>query len=495
MGNSKNAGRKISGGKCGNIVRALPAAGVMACASVNTVQADGTVSTILSPPAQTALHYDENYSYLKDPATRTNLLDPLKFIPLCQQGDIYLTLGGQVRDRYEFFNNNVFGKGVQDPNGYNLIRTMLDADLHLGPYFRVFAEGISATEQGREGGPRPSDVNEADLYQAFVDLIIPVTTDSSLTLRAGRQVIVFGALRLLGVSDFTNVRRNSDGVRATFNSPGNTLDVFYERPVQVSEYDFDHDTPRTFLTGLYDTWMVPGALAHAIKAKVEAYTLYVQRLSNTFNTTTAGEKRYTFGTRWTANPKPFDFDLEGDYQLGTFNGEDTRAFSIAEITGYSLEQAMFTPRLFLGFDIASGGDRNHPGDAFDQLFPSGHDQFGTIDAIGRQNIIDVHPGATFNLVENKPGAKELSLLAQYRQFWRESDQDAVYTSSGSIQRTGSGTSATGVGGELDFQLNWQLNRYISAYTGYAHFFHGAFISATGPANDIDFVYTAMNFTF
>jgi hypothetical protein len=53
----------------------------------------------------------------------------------------------------------------------------------------------------------------------------------------------------------------------------------------------------------------------------------------------------------------------------------------------------------------------------------------------------------------------------------------------------------GVGGELDFQLNWQLDRHISAYTGYAHFFHGAFISATGPANDIDFVYTAMTFNF
>jgi hypothetical protein len=66
---------------------------------------------------------------------------------------------------------------------------------------------------------------------------------------------------------------------------------------------------------------------------------------------------------------------------------------------------MFTPRTFLGFDIASGGRRHNPGDAFDQLFPSGHDQFGIIDAIGRQNIIDVHPGFTLTLLENKPGAQ------------------------------------------------------------------------------------------
>jgi hypothetical protein len=135
------------------------------------------------------------------------------------------------------------------------------------------------------------------------------------------------------------------------------------------------------------------------------------------------------------------------------------------------------------------------GDAFDQLFPSGHDQFGIIDAIGRQNIIDVHPGVTWNLLENKPGAQRLKLLTQYRQFWRESDQDAVYTSSGSILRTSGGSDASAVGGEVDVQLSWQLDRHIGAYMGYCHFFHGEFISETGPHNDIDFAYTAVTFTF
>jgi hypothetical protein len=156
---------------------------------------------------------------------------------------------------------------------------------------------------------------------------------------------------------------------------------------------------------------------------------------------------------------------------------------------------MFTPRAFVGFDIASGGSHQRPGDAFDQLFPSGHDQFGIIDAIGRQNIIDVHPGATLTLLENKPGAQRLTLLTQYRQFWRESDQDAIYTSSGSILRTSGGSDAGAIGGEVDVQLSWRLDRCISGYAGYCHFFHGQFISATGPHDDIDFAYTALTFTF
>ena len=469
-------------------------ASTLAFAVLSYARADDTVPTAMSPPAHTALRYDEDYSYLKDPSARKNLFDSLKYIPLNKQGDWYLTLGGELRDRYEFFNNYTFGSGTQDHDGYNLLRVMTDADVHLGEYVRVFTEGISATEQDRADGPRASDENEFGLYQAFVDLKIPLAADASLTLRAGRQVIVFGAQRLIGVSDFTNVRRTDDGVRATLATPGNTLDVFYAQPVRVLPHQFDDDTPDTYFGGVYDTWEVPGFLAKA-KTKLETYALYDRRASITFNQTTSGESRYTFGTRFTSNPKPFDFDLEVDYQFGRFDYQSTHAFSVAAIGGYSLEEVTFTPRAFLGFDVASGGDRNHPGDAFDQLFPSGHDQFGIIDAIGRQNIIDVHPGVTLTLLENKPGAQRLTLLTQYRQFWRQSNQDAVYTSSGTVLRASGGSNSSDIGGEVDCQVNWQLNHYISGYAGYCHFFHGSFISDTGPHGDIDFAYSALTFTF
>jgi hypothetical protein len=477
------------------IIRTL-AAGALAVTLLSTAHADDTIPSVMSPPAHKELRYDEDYSYLEDPAARTNFLDSLKYIPLDERGGSYLTLGGQLRERYENFQNYTFGSGPQSPDGYNLLRAMTDADLHLGQYVRIFVEGLSAIEQGRVGGPRPSDVNAAAVYQAFLDVKIPLSSDTSLTLRAGRQVIVFGAQRLIGVSDFTDVRRTDDAIRATLTTPGNKLDLFYARPVRVRPYEFDDDVPGgNYFAGIYDTWDVPGAWAKAVKTKLEMYALYANRPSMTFNTTTAGEDRYTLGTRVTANPKPFDFDLEPDYQFGQFNGEATHSFSVAMIGGYTLEKTMFAPRTFVGFDIASGGSHNRPGDAFDQLFPSAHDQFGIIDAIGRQNIIDVHPGVTLNLLENKPGIHRLTLLTQYRQFWRESDQDAVYTSSGTILRASGGSDASAIGGEVDVQVNCQFNRYISAYTGYCHFFHGSFISETGSHNDIDFAYSALTFTF
>jgi len=482
------------GGVQNSVLFRTAAASVLGLAVLSVAKAEGNDPPAGSPPVFTALRYDEDYSYLKDPADRTDAFDPIKYIPLTESGESYLSLGGQVRDRYEYFQNYNFGSGPQDPNGYNLVRVLLNADLHLGPHVRVFVQGISATEQGRVGGPRSSDENEFGLQQAFVDFMLPLGADAGLTLRGGRQVIAFGDQRLIGVSDWTNVRRTFDGARATLTSPGNTLDVFYARPVNVKPYEFDDDVPGTYIAGVYDTWK-PHGVWEAAQPAVEAYALYVQRENMTYNTTAATEQRFTLGTRLTANPRPFDFDVEGDYQFGRFNDQATHSFSVAVIGGYTFENALLMPRVFLGSDIASGGQNNNPGNTFDQLFPSGHDQFGIIDEIGRQDIIDVHPGVTFTLLQNKRGAQNVTLLTQYRQFWRESAQDAVYNSSGSVVRAANGSTARGIGGELDFQLNWQFTRHLSGYAGYCHFFPGAFIAATGPDKPIDFAYWALTFTF
>src|SRR5438132_12768777 len=45
--------------------------------------------------------YEEDYSYLRDPRFSTDFFDPLKFIPLAEEGDVYLTLSGEARFRYD----------------------------------------------------------------------------------------------------------------------------------------------------------------------------------------------------------------------------------------------------------------------------------------------------------------------------------------------------------------------------------------------------------
>src|SRR4051794_10489903 len=71
-------------------------------------------------PAYALLRQDENYSYLRTPACRTDFWDPIKYMPLNATGDRYLTIGGEIREWYEGFHNANWGEGPQDGNGYLL---------------------------------------------------------------------------------------------------------------------------------------------------------------------------------------------------------------------------------------------------------------------------------------------------------------------------------------------------------------------------------------
>src|SRR4029079_5124066 len=175
---------------------------------------------------------------------------------------------------------------------------------------------------------------------------------------------------------------------------------------------FDPDVPGTQFIGVYDTWKDGGVLPR-LRTQLELYGLYVHRPQITFNETTASESRYTFGARVTAYPDPFDVDIEADYQTGVFNGAATNSYSLAAIGGYTIKGAPFAARTLLGFDIASGSRGGGNGNTFDQLFPSGHGKFGVIDVIGRQNIVDVHPGLSLTLLKKAEFAKVVSLSIDY----------------------------------------------------------------------------------
>ncbi len=453
------------------------------------------------PPAPyTPVRWNENYGYLKDPAKRTDLFDPIKYIPFNDAGDIYLSLGAQARYRYELFDNFNFGaKGAQDGDGYHLLRLMYHADLQVGPHFRGFVQMIDAFADDRDPFERPGvDENDFDFHQAFVDVKLPVLDDGTVTLRAGRQNLLYGAQRLISPLDWTNARRTFDGGKASVVFPGgrNTLDLFWVHPVVIDEPRLDSYTDNQNFVGAYDTLSLPDLIKDG-NAKLDMYLLYLDKFAATFSEGNGPEERWTAGARLFANPKPFDFDVEGDVQFGEFADGNIFAYSIAAEGGYTIADATFSPRLYLGFDLASGDDDPNDGDleTFNQLFPLGHAYFGYIDVIGRQNIIDVHPGVELTFLQNKSYAKKLGLRADYHLFWRESDDDAVYGVAGNIQRADNGSSETFVGSEIDLLLNWQVDRHLATYFGYSHFFAGDFIDDTGADEDIDFVYAAVTYTF
>lgn len=462
------------------------------------------------PPMYTPVRWNEDYSYLAN-APKSDYMDPLKYISLGQP-DWYVSLGGQVRERYEYYNNFNFAPPglAQDDDGYFLTRLFAHADFHFGKEFRLFVQGKSSMEDGREGGPRPIDADEVDIQQLFADYRFSLGGKDSATVRFGRQDMLFGAQRLISPLDWTNTRRTFEGGRGTVVTGNNTLDLFWVRPVNVEKEELNDGDGETSFAGVYDTLSLPECFKGG-GTKLEAYFLALNRTNARFAVNAVGdardEDRYTIGARFSSNPKPWDFDVELDYQFGNFGDQSISAWSVAAEVGYTLADCPTAPRLYLGFDAASGNDNSDSGgtfSTFNQLFPLGHAYFGYIDVIGRQNIVDVHPGVELALIQNAKYAKKVSFRTDYHLFWRQNENDAVYTvaagaasspNAAGVLRGASGSSELFIGSELDFLITWQFDRHIQIYGGYSHFFAGDFIEQTGASEDIDFAYMAFVYTF
>jgi len=157
--------------------------------------------------------------------------------------------------------------------------------------------------------------------------------------------------------------------------------------------------------------------------------------------------------------------------------------------GYTFADAPATPRLHVGFDYASGDDSNDDGDVetFNQLFPLGHAFFGYVDAVGRQNMIDLGAGVSL-----KP-ADRLTVALVDHNFWRA--DDALYNAAGGVVRAGALGSSSEVGNELDLTVKYALDRHAMVLLGYSHLFAGDFIEESGPDDDIDFAYVSVQYTF
>src|SRR4029453_3992965 len=251
---------------------------------------------------------------------------------------------------------------------------------------------------------------------------------------------------LVGPLDWSNTRRTFQGGRAMLSfSKTHSLDLFWVQPVIVEKEEPNVGDGNTSFAGVYDTLALPTVFGKEAGTKLDLYGFALNRTDAAFFAEgVADEDRYTVGARLYGNPKPFDFDVEADYQFGKFGSGDISAWCLATGGGYTPPQKPLAPRLFVGYDMASGDDDPGDGDlgTFNQLFPTVHVYFGYIDVIGRQNIIDFHPGAEFTLLQDSHYVKRLALRAEHHVFWRESDVDAVYNAPGAVVRPGTGSDET-----------------------------------------------------
>src|SRR3546814_15939287 len=85
-------------------------------------------ATLNGPPARAdagcpaginKLRYDDDIACFSDPTDRESPLDALKFVQLAEMGEIYISIGGEIRQRYRYNHYHEFG---QDPQAHAGVR-------------------------------------------------------------------------------------------------------------------------------------------------------------------------------------------------------------------------------------------------------------------------------------------------------------------------------------------------------------------------------------
>lgn len=166
---------------------------------------------------------------------------------------VRLSVGGDLRWRYEYAGNPRYGLQPQDRWGVLMQRGSVFADLRVSERWRGFAQLSSSYAKGRIAGPSPVDENRLDATNLFVEWRSGGEA-GSIGMRVGIQELQFGSGRIIDAREGPNVRRSFEAVRA-FASRGRwRVDAFAAAPRQNRQGAFDDARSQTQdLRGIYAT--------------------------------------------------------------------------------------------------------------------------------------------------------------------------------------------------------------------------------------------------
>lgn len=394
----------------------------------------------------------------------------------------WLSLGAAYRFRAEGRTGLGFSTGSE---AYGLSRLLVSVGVQPVSWFKLSFQGQDARAPGKDNATAffrdPFDVRQA--YVELGDLAA-----HGVSVRAGRQELLFGAQRLVGPLNWGNTSRQFDAVKLSVGSKDMSVDVFASSLVRTDPSGLNRSWNGVNLHGIY------GKLNKLIpKATFEPYVLWKTQPVRQAGSPVLGDANiYTAGFRF-VRPLPAGFDVAAEVapQFGTFGARDISALGAYGILGYSPPGWASSPRFSFEFTYASGSDG--PDDdkqrTFDQLFPTAHLYLGIADRVGWRNTRSSRGG-----VELKPHRK-VSVKFDFHSFWLANSRDHLYGAGGQVlvAAPAGGASSSHVGEEVDVVFTFKPADHVTIGAGYGYLFPGDFLKQNTPGNGTSFPYIFLNY--
>lgn len=474
--------------------------------------------------------YEEDYAYLRDARLSTDLFDPLKYVAIFPNNDVYLTLNGETRFRYDsisFRNLGVATGAVPlktiggTPNftpavgvGSNELykqRYALGGDLHLGPHLRLYTDLYHGQQAGHNVGPTVPGNQRDDLglVNGFAE-IYGIVDDSKTGLRAGRQQTYLGNNLQVRANVSPNLPSPVfDGFRAYRDWGYARIDGFFFNLVRFNDSVLqDYDIAHINLWGVYTSYDLPNfALAGTqMRATLEPFYLgfraipsaggrggglYNDRALLTGGKVVAAtgdgfiagqDHRHTFGLRaYGSVGGNVDYDWEAAYQAGEYAGLKAQAFAVNTSTGYTFHELPWRPRLGLHIDAASGGADRTGGTlhTYQPMYPNTQ-YYAPNSEFAPTNFFDVAPRITVTPLPTLRAEYYFSFL------WRYAQDDAIYVGAPWPGAQGQNSYAVtalvpgqAIGKQSDLRITWDITPHIFTLFDFGVFWPASALLAAG----------------
>ncbi|MGP0592289.1 alginate export family protein [Nitrospira sp. T9] len=405
-----------------------------------------------------------------------------------------LTISGDMRVRPEFRTNGNFSNNG-DSNAYftqQLIRLGFNYDVSPDVVFFLQPQvsnnfGAMPNPDNVGGAGNPNSPN-ADLFLRQGFMLVRNFLMPNLTLKAGRQLMVWGNHRIFGHFDWNNVGFSFDGVTMRYNHATVPVELGWLRVAEGNcVQNAGGCTTGKASKGDGDILFLRLPMKFGSVAVEPAY-IYEDGGATTgagspaFGTggQQSNQERSTVGGRVAFKEGMFDLTGEGYWQFGEIGpvggASQTRINALAgHLDGGITLPVPMQPRIGAEINYATGSSNKDGGHTFSQLFPTNHIHFGYMDLMSWQNMLTY--GGNLQLRPTPESHFEIAghimRLANKRDNWYTASQATFFS-------TPAGNDEKSLGGEIDvvYTLFFQNNR-VGWQLGYGHFFTGDYLKKNG----------------
>ena len=397
-------------------------------------------------------HWEEDWV----PLQQAGEAPPLKAMPLFNDL-VTLTLSAEDRVRTHTYNNGQLVKG----NNYTEVqnRTLIGADLHITPFFRLYTE-LGHADLSENGHPDVQSVtgkqeNAISLQQMFGEFNYHLPGFLVGTM-VGRMEYTDAPSQLISIGNGPNLPQTWNGYRVYLHTDRFRLGYFQAYPTDQNLDGYFNQTVS------HSEWLKSVVGSVVLLNTGPRYNLFLTPLYiNSFNrsiaegNSTGVDHRYTYGARLEGRLGPVTLDWMGYDQTGDHAGRPASAFLTSLTQTVKITPFGFPTDFGFRFDAASGGgglNKTGPTHLFNPIYTD-KGIYGEAEIFSYQNILVMAPLFSVRLT---PKAR---LNLEYDIVYRENTRDAFYTPSKPYLGTQNSREPY-AGGQIRVNFYYNLSRNV-----------------------------------